>query len=365
MNSNSWLRRAACAGIVAGLAGLPSMEATAQKVDFSGKRIEMVVPFPPGGGSDVYSRALAPFFEKHLPGNPTILIRNVPGGGSITGANQFQSRAKPDGLHVLISSSSTVVNFVFKRSKFELDLNKMVPLLLTPQGSVVYVSPALGVTAARDIGKLKGQALTFGGGGPTGAELRMTTVFDLLGLDVKYVWGIARGPTRLAFERGEFNINYDTTPGFLKNASQLVKAGKAVPLFALGVLDQKGDLVRDPNFPDMPNFAEVYEIMHGKKPSGPGYQAWKAILQMGVMANKSILLPAGTPQPVVEAWRTAVRKTLDDPEFEKRASKVIEGYPQFIGESGRPIMSAATTLSPEVWEWIKNFLKTKHDVTVE
>jgi hypothetical protein len=239
-----------------------------------------------------------------------------------------------------------------------------VPVLVSPQGSVVYVSPTLGVTAARDIAKLKGQALTFGGGGPTGAELRMTTTFDLLGLNVKYVWGIARGPTRLAYERGEFNINYDTTPAFLKNASKLVQAGKAAPLFALGVLDEKGDLVRDPNFKDLPSFGEVYEIVHGRKPSGPGYEAWKAILQMTVMANKSILLPAGTPQPIVDAWRAAVQKTLADPEFEKNAASVIEGYPQFVGESARPIMKGATTLPPEVWEWIRTFLKTKHDVTL-
>jgi hypothetical protein len=90
----------------------------------------------------------------------------------------------------------------------------MQPVVLSPQGSVVYVSPALGVKSAKDIAKLKGQALTFGGGGPTGAEMRVSTLFDLLGLNVKYGWGIARGPVRLAFERGEFNINYDTTPGF-------------------------------------------------------------------------------------------------------------------------------------------------------
>ena len=352
----------AYAGMLAAL--LVAAPAAAQKVDFAGKRIEMIVPFPPGGGSDVYSRALAPYLEKYLPGNPTIVIRNVPGGGSITGANQFNTRAKPDGMHVLISSSSTVMNYVFQRPKFELDLSKMLPVVLSPQGSVVYVAPSLGVRSAREIAKLKGQKLTFGGGGPTGAEMRVTTLFELLGLDVKYVWGTSRGPVRLAFERGEFNINYDTTPGYLKNASQLVKSGKAVPLFALGILDESGNLKRDPNFDDLPNFAEVYEIMHGKKPAGPAYEAWKAILRMGVMANKSILLPAGTPPPVVEAWRTAMRKTLDDPEFEAKASAVIEGYPQFVGETARPILNSATTLTPEVWNWIKNFLKTKHDVTI-
>lgn len=364
MNHDSRWSRAACIGIVAGLAGLPSIDAAAQKVDFAGKRIEMLVPFTPGGGSDVYSRALAPFFEKYLPGNPTIVVRNVPGGGSIPGSNQFHNRAKPDGLHVFISSSSTVMNFTFRRAKFELDLAKMQPVVLSPQGSVVYIAPSLGVKSLQDIGKLKGQQLTFGGNTPTGAEMRVTTAFDLLGLNVKYVWGIERGPARLAFERGEFTINYDTTPGYTKNASQLVKAGKAVPLFTLGVLDEKGNLQRDPNFKDLPTFDDAYQAIHGKKPSGPGYEAWKAVLKMGVMANKSVLLPAGTPAPIVEAWRTAITKTLADPEFDATAGKVIEGYPQFVGEAARPILTDATTLKPEVWEWLKTFLKTKHDVTL-
>ena len=358
------LRIAACFGLAAVFAGLPSMEAAAQKVDFADKRVEFVVPFPPGGGADVYMRVLAPFLEKHLPGKPTMMIRNVPGGGSITGANQFHARAKPDGLHVFVFSSSTIMNFVFQRSKFDLDVNKMQPVLLSPQGSVVYVSPALGVTAAKDIAKLKGQALAFGGGGATGAELRVTTAFDLLGLNVKYVWGIARGPVRLAFERGELNINYDTTPAYTKNVSQLIKAGKAAPLFAMGVLDEKGGVRRDPNFPNLPNFPEVYELMHGKKPSGPAYEAWKAILNMSVMANKGLLLPAGTPPPIVAAWRSALQETLADSEFQAKAAKIIEGYPQFVGEAARPILNSATTPSPEVWEWIKNFLKTKHDVTL-
>lgn len=354
---------AAFLGLAASFAGSNVAEAAAPKADFSGKRIEMIVPFPPGGGSDVYIRALAPFLEKHLPGKPTIMIKNVPGGGSITGANHFHSRAKPDGTHALVCSSSTLMNYMFQRSKFELELDKLQPVLLSPQGSVIYASPSLGVKSAKDIAKLKNQSLVFGGGGPTGAEIRMTATLELLGLDAKYVWGIARGPVRLAFERGELNINYDTTPAYLKNTSQLVKAGKAVPLFALGVLNDKGGLVRDPNFPDLPSFGEVYEIMHGKKPSGPAFEAWKAILQASVMANKSILLPAGTPQPIVEAWRTAVKKTLDDPEFEAKAAKVVEGYPQFVGEAARPILKNATSLPPEVSGWINNFLKTKHNVT--
>lgn len=358
-------RIAACVGMTWVLAGLPAAEAIAQKVDFAGKRIEVIVPFPPGGGSDVYMRALAPHLEKHLPGNPTIVVRNVPGGGSITGADQFQARAKPDGLHAIVASASTVMNFVFQKSKVNFQLNAWEPILLSPQGAVAYVATALGVQGPKDIAKLKNQALVFGGGGPTGAELRFSTAFEMLGLNVKYVWGSARGPTRLAFERGEFNINYDSAPAYIKNATpQLIKSGKAVPIFTLGIEDGKGNVIRDPNFPDLPTFPEAYEIMHGKKPSGPAYEAWKSLLQMGVMANKAIFLPAKTPKPVVEAWRTAVSKMLNDPEFEQKAAKIVEGYPQVVGEAARPILKNATTLAPPVWDWFRDFLKTKHDVTL-
>lgn len=364
MQRKDFLKSALCLAIAAGL-GIPAATAgAAQSVDFAGKRVELVVPFPPGGGSDVYARALAPYIEKNLPGKPSIVVRNVPGGGSITGANHFHSRSRPDGLHALVVSASTVMNFVFQRSKMQLELNKVEPILLSPQGSVFYVSPSLGIKGPEDIGKLKGQSLVFGGGGPTGSELQYTTAFELLGLDVKYVWGVARGPTRLAFERGELNINYDTTPGFTKNASQLVKAGKAIPVFTLGTMDEKGNIIRDPNFPDLPSFPEAYEKMHGKKPSGAAFEAWKALFNMGVTANKAIVLPAGTPKPIVEAWRSALQKALADPGFQKFAANTVGSYPQVLGEAANPIIKEATTLSPEVWAWLKNFLKTKHGTDI-
>jgi hypothetical protein len=62
--------------------------------------IEWVIPFAEGGGSDVWARFMAPFLSKHLPGRPNVIIRNVPGGGSITGTNDFYAaraarRARP------------------------------------------------------------------------------------------------------------------------------------------------------------------------------------------------------------------------------------------------------------------------------
>ena len=345
--------------------GTTHARAAAEPVTFAGKRVEVIVPFAPGGGTDVYVRALAPHLEEHLPGKPTIVVRNIPGARGIPGANQFQARARTDGTELIAASASTVANFVFQRSKVDYQLDKWEPVLLSPQGAVVYASTSLGITGPRDLPKLKGKELVFGGQSAASAELRAILTFELLGLKPKYVWGMNRGPVRLAFERGEMNINYDSTPGYLKGAYGLVKAGKAAPLYALGVLDANGTLVRDPNFSDLPNFAEAYALLHGKKPSGQGYEAWLSVMKMLVMLNKGLFLPAGTPQPIQAAWQAAVKAMLDDPEFEKSAGVVIEGYPQVIGDAGRSIIKEATTFSPAAWEWIRNYLKTEHDVTVQ
>ncbi len=365
MNLHRSLKNILSLAVVACAALLPATQASAQKVDFKGKRILVTVPFAPGGGSDVYIRALQPFLEKHLPGNPTIIVLNIPGSRSIPGANRFQERAVADGTHAIVVSATTVGSFVFSRSKVKYDLDKWEPVLLSPQGVVIYTTPALGVSGTKDLSKLKGKALVFGGQSAAGGEARSVLTFELLGLKPKYVWGMNRGPVRLAFERNELNINYDSMPGYLGAASKLVKAGKAVPLYSLGITDSKGNIIRDPNVPNLPHFVEAYELMFGKKPSGPGYEAWKSVHNMMTMLNKGIFLPAGTPKPVLDAWRTAIANTLKDPAFEKEAGKIIEGYPQFIGEAAKPIIKDATSFKPEAWAWLKNYYQTEHKVAIE
>lgn len=365
MNLHFSLKSMVGLAIAACAAFLPATQVSAQKVDFSGKRILLTVPFAPGGGSDVYIRALQPFLEKHLPGKPTIIVLNVPGSRSIPGANRFQERAVADGTHAIVISATTVGSFVFERSRVKFELDKWLPVLLSPQGAVVYSTPALGLRSPKDIAKLKGQPLVFGGQNASSGEARTVISFELLGLKPKYVWGMNRGPVRLAFERNELNINYDSMPGYLGAASKLVKAGKAVPLYTMGITDSKGTLVRDPNAPDLPHVGEAYALMHGKNPAGPGFEAWQSVNKMMTMLNKGIFLPAGTPKPIVAAWRTAVINILKDPEFEKHAGQIVEGYPQFIGEAAAPIIKDATSFKPEAWAWLRNYFKSDHNVTIE
>ena len=337
--------------------------------DFSGERITIVVPFGPGGGTDVYARFLAPHLQKHLPGNPTFLIRNIPGAGSIAGANQFQMRAKPDGLTVLGVSTSTITNYTLGDRRVRYKLHTFQPIILSPLGAVVYVAGNLGVQdvegLAAKVNKLKKAKLIYGGQSPTSGDIRAVLSLHLLGVKPKPVWGMnGRGPARLGFERGEFNVNYDTASAYQKNVKHMLESGKAVPLFTLGFLDAEGNLVRDPTFPDIPHFNELYEAVHGEKLTGPAYDAWLTLFTIGSMTSKSLHLPAETPKDIVDTYRKAAAAMLEDPEFKKASAKVLGTYPQSLGENAKRVLQSAAQLSPEGRVYLQKWLKDEFDAKI-
>lgn len=359
MKRRVFIAGAMASALLGAVAGLP----VAHAADFDGARIEWIIPFKEGGGSDTWARFYGPMLAKHLPGSPVIAIKNIPGGGSTKGANQFQSRAKPDGMTILGTSGSTQFPYLLDDRLVKYEYKDWRVVLASPTGGVVYVNPDLGVKSAADIAKLKGQKLTYGSQGATSLDLIPLLAFELLGLDVKAVFGMkGRGAGRLAFERGEVNIDYQTSSAYLKKAIPLVEAGKAVPLMTWGVLDDDGKLVRDPTFPDLPHFAEVYELMHGKPPAGEAFDAWMAFNAAGFGAQKMIFLPKDTPDDIFQAWVDAVAKTVASAEFKERKGDVLGEYPQAVGAKAEKLKNLAVGISPEAKAWVQHWLTEKYNV---
>lgn len=348
---------------VIGVIFIATFSTTSLAADFDGKRIEWIIPFKEGGGSDTWARFYSPMLAKNLPGSPVIAVKNIPGGGSTKGANQFQSRAKPNGLTALGTSGSTQFPYLLGDRRVKYEYKDWNVILATPTGGVVYVRPDLGVKSAADLGKLKGKKLRYGSQGATSLDLIPLLAFEQLDLGVKAVFGMkGRGAGRLAFERGETNIDYQTSSAYLKKVTPLVKRGKAVPIMSWGALDNNGNLVRDPTFPDLPHFAEVYEMHHGKKPSGEWFDAWKAFFTAGFAVQKMIFLPKGTPDDVVQAWRDAAAKTVASSEFQGKAEKVLGTYPQAVGPDAETLMKIAVNIDPKAKEWVRNWLITTYNV---
>lgn len=366
-------RRAVCGGILKATSGAAALalglslaaplSASAQGVNFAGKTIEWIIPFGVGGGSDVLARFNAPFLSKYLPGQPNIVLKNVPGGGSVTGANQFATNARPDGLTLLITSGSTQFPYLLGDPRVKFDYKDWPMVLAGPTGGVAYISSRFGVQSVKDLPKLKGQKLIYGSQGATSLDLVPMLAFRMLGLDVQHVFGMkSRAEGRLAFERGEATIDYQTSSAYLKSGVPLVKEGKAVPLFSWGVTDDKGNLVRDPAFPDLPHVAEAIEIVTGKKPSGAEWEAFKAFLVAGFPAQKLVVLPKGTPKPIVEAYREAVRKMVKDPEYQRTSDDALGGYPQLTDQAGEALYREGTTIDPAARDWVRNFLIENYKV---
>ena len=358
---------ASAAALAASVATAPIANAA---VDYSGERITILVPFNEGGGTDSYVRFLAPFYERHLPGNPKIQVLNKSGAGGILGGNYFERKAKKDGTWIFALSTSTLSNYALRDPRVKFDLANYIPIILSPRGAMQYVRKDLGLQDEPDIvAKLKKMQATprdklvFGGKTPTSMGLSLRVGLSLLDVEVKSVWGMkGNGPMALAFERGEFTVNFDNTLSYKNNRKQMIADGVAVPLYTFGVVNEQGTFVRDPEAPDVPNWHEAYEKLHGKPPSGAQAEAFEALFHMAVTMSKSLNLPAATSGEIVAAWVDATHKILEDPEFIAKRKKIFGAYPQTVGAAAGPIRDKATTISPQARAWLAKYLKSRHDV---
>lgn len=361
------VRNLVAAVSAAGLLAAAPIAAKANGVSFEGKKVTIMVPFKEGGGADVYARLFQPFLQKHLPGQPTVIVRNDPGGGSIKGANKFQ-RMKGDGLTAMACSTSTLIPFALGVSKVKYDVLSWRPAILSPQGSIFYATKDTGVGGKdinADIKALQGAKLTFGSKNPTSSELRAVLAYEMLGIkDVNVVFGLSSGKQRKALLRGELNINYDSANAYYRKVAKFHEEGKVTPIFTMGFAKPDGSVVRDPAAPDLATVIEAYENLHGKKPEGELAKAFMNFLHMGVSASKSLVLPAGTSDEVHAAWVGAIQKTMADPEFQKLAKKAIGVYPQFIGDDAAGVLKMATDMDPATRAWIKSFIKERFGVDV-
>lgn len=345
------------------VASASTVLSSAYAADFSGKRIEWTVPFKEGGGSDRWARFYAPLLSEALPGNPVVVVKNVPGGGSTKGANQFSVRAKPNGLAILGTSASTQFPYLLGDKRVRYDYQDWNVVLATATGGVFYASTELGVNSVAELAKLQGTTLKYGSQGATSIDLITLLSLKMLDIDVKAVFGMkGRGSARLAFERGEVNIDFQTSSGFLKKTMPLVKEGKAIPLMSWGALNAAGDVIRDPTFPYLPSFPEVYEQIHGKKPAGEAWNAWKAFFSAGFPGQKMVFLPKGTPQDIIDTYTQAFQSVISNPQFAAKAQQTLGTYPQFTAQAAQDVKSIATTVPKTAREYVQNWLTDAYNV---
>ncbi|WP_409522616.1 Bug family tripartite tricarboxylate transporter substrate binding protein [Nitrincola sp. MINF-07-Sa-05] len=345
--------------------GVASLNAQAKENVSVPSTIHWTIPFGVGGGTDVWARFFTTWLSDHIQGNPTIVIDNVPGGGSINGTNLFAMRAAEDGSHWIGTSASTQYPAMFQDRRVRYNYNDWTPILATPTGGVVYAQSSLGDNSEDILRVLTERKVKFAVQSHTGLELPILIALDLLGVDVQAVSGMrGRGEGRLAFERGEADIDFQTTSAYFSSVTPLVESGRAIPLFSLGVLNDSGEIVRDPAFPDLPTFNEIYQRVNGEQPSGPAGEAYRKFFASGFTLQKLILLPKNSPEALIDEYREAARRFVDTEEFKEAAAEHLGPYTPVVGEVVEQHIKEAMTLDDTTRLWLVNWLLERHGARI-
>ncbi len=359
MTISKFTRRAVLSlAVAAGLAA-----PAAAQVDFTGKTIEWVIPFSETGGSAKWANFFAPLLSEALPGTPTVVVKFMPGAGSTRGANWFQVQEHKDGTLLFGSSGSTQFPYLLGDPRVRYEYNDWNTVMASGTGGVAYLNADDGAKFDGSANGLKDIDFIYGSQGATRLDLVPLLAWEMLGMKVEPVFGIkGRGDGRLMFERGEATIDYQTSSGYLKGSADLVAAGSAVPMMTWGSLDADGSIVRDPTFPDIPNFKEVCEATDGCETSGEAWDAWKAFFVAGFPVQKLAFLPAGTPQEVIDVYTAAFEQVIARSDFADISAARIGKYPVYTGSGAQDALSTATRVPEEAKDFALKWLKDSYGV---
>ncbi len=267
-----------------------SVSTPAALAAFPDQPVHIVVPFAPGGGTDLVSRALGVGMSRYL-GQP-VVIDNRPGAGTIIGATDV-ARSKPDGYTLVMHTFAFVVNPSLHKHLPYSTSKGFTPVSLIARGPTVLVVPVNSpFRSVQDIiatAKAHPGQVTFGTQGVgTSADMAAELLDNLAGIKMTQIPFKGAGPALTDLLGGHLQIMFGTAAA----VSDLVKTGK---LRALAVTSPEPS----PAFPGVPTIAQTV----------PGYsiEAW-----YGLFA------PAGTPPAVVDKLHAAVVQAVKNPEFAQR-----------------------------------------------
>lgn len=258
---------------------------------YPGKPVRLIVPFPPGGGSDTLARILGPKLSEAF--GQQVVIDNRPGAGTNIGA-EIAARSAPDGYTVLMGNVSHAIN-VTLYSKLSYDLAKdFAPVsLLASTPNIVVVHPSVPVKSVKELIALAkarpGQLDVASSGSGSSAHLAGELFNNMAGTKMNHVPYKGGGPAVIALVGGQVAVGFATTPSVIQH----VKSGR---MRGLAVTSAQ----RSPSAPDLPTVSEA-----GLK----GYEAgtWYGFL-----------VPTGTPKEVITRLHAESARLLKLPDVKGR-----------------------------------------------
>jgi tripartite-type tricarboxylate transporter receptor subunit TctC len=321
--------------------------ARAQDNFFAGKTVRIVVGSSPGGGYDYWARLLARSMAKYVPGNPEVVVQNMPGGGSLVATNYVYSVAKPDGLTLGMPNQSVYMAQVVGDKEARFDAPKFNWIGSPDRNpTVLYIRADSPYKSMDDVIKAKAPPKC-GGSGRDSASL-VFALEDLIGAKFEVVLGYQGGSqTDLAVERGEvvcrsmgLGAHFSRQPFTLWHSKDfdrhLVQSGRK----------------RDDRATDTPT---IHELMDRYKTSELGRQL-ATVLTAGENFGHPMLAPPGVPVDRVKLLRDAYAKALKDPALLAEVRKQEYDFDPVSGEDLQALAKTVVSQPAPVIERLKKIL---------
>jgi tripartite-type tricarboxylate transporter receptor subunit TctC len=321
--------------IAAVVLALPSVGHAQGVADFyKGKNVELLIGYSGGGGYDVYARLLARHMGKHIPGNPTIVPRNMPGAGSLVLANWLYNVAPKDGTAFGITGRGTPFDPMLGIEAARFDPTKY--LWLGSMNNEVSVCVSWHTSGVTKYEQLLQQELVVGGTGPSADTDQFPRITNaVLGTKFRIISGYPGGnDISLAMERGEVGGRCGWSwSSVISTRMNWFKEKKIHVLMQLA-LDKHDDL------PDVPLVVDLAKT-----------DEQRAILRV-IFARQALgrpfMGPPGVPQDRAAALQKAFMDTMKDKAFLAEADKAQLEITPLNGDAVRKIIVEAAATNPAV-----------------
>ncbi len=325
--------------------------AAAQTSFFQGKTITIVQGRDPGGTGDLRVRALVPFLQKYIPGNPTIVMEFMPGGGSRKAANHVFRSARPDGLTIGNLSAGMVSLAVLGESGVLYDIDKFHYL-----GSPYSTYHAVFVTR-KDAGLNTIEKLRAASNVKIGAQSLGFSTYNegrlfayILGLkDPLFIAAFGGAELDPALMRGEIDGRATGPDTILQRNREWIEKG-LVDVHAI-METPKGDKHPHPFFAKLPEIESFARSDRERKVI--------ALQRAFRVTGTPFVLPPGTPKDRVQIMMEAFRKTYRDPEFAREYKKLTADDPSPLLPEAHEKAIKDIPRDPEVIELFKTLAGPK------
>ena len=332
----------AAAALATTLSILPMRTAGAADNFYKGKTVELYIGYSSGGGYDTYARLLARHLGRHLPGNPTVVPKNMPGAGSLTLANWLYNVAPKDGTAIGTIARGAAFDPLLGEQKAQFDPTKYNWIgSMNDEVSVCVAWHTSGITSFDQLLKEK---LVVGGTGPTADTDQFPKVLNgTLGTKMEVITGYPGGnDISLAMERGEVKGRCGWSwSSIIATRKNWLDEGKIKVLVQLSM--QK--------HPDLPNVPLVTDL--AKTPEQK--QILQLVFARQVM-GRPFVAPPDLPKERVDALRTAFMETMKDKEFLADAEKAKLEINAVSGEKVQALVEETYKTPKPVAEKVANML---------